>query len=91
MEWLSLEGIGDKKKKEKKENYRGSANFWAVFSTVPFMHWLRQIIGWATVWATFPQTRLVTLLGKDTAWCFFILFSGGRCNYVGIFMKVLSI
>jgi hypothetical protein len=41
-----------------------SANFWALFSTVPVMYSFGQKIGWATFLATFTQTHLVTLVTK---------------------------
>jgi hypothetical protein len=43
------------------ENYRSIANFGLLFTTVPFMY----KFGWATFWATFSQTHLVTLLGSS--------------------------
>jgi hypothetical protein len=40
---------------------RRSTNFWATFFHGTSMYKIRQVIAWATVWATFSQTHLVTL------------------------------
>jgi hypothetical protein len=39
---------------------KSRVNFWAVFSTVPGMHYLTKN-DWATFWAAFSQAHLVTL------------------------------
>jgi hypothetical protein len=36
-------------------------NFWLLFSTVTVMYYFLPKNGWATFWATFSQTHLVTL------------------------------
>jgi hypothetical protein len=43
------------------ENYRSSPKF-SLFSTIKGTHSLRQKIGWATFWAIFSPTHLVTLV-----------------------------
>jgi hypothetical protein len=50
------------------ENYQRSTNSWATFSTVPTKYVLfLQITGWATFWATFSESHLVTLTANQCA------------------------
>jgi hypothetical protein len=46
------------------ENYRSSTNNWDTFSTVTDMWKFSQKMDWATFWATFSKTHLVTLPGR---------------------------
>jgi hypothetical protein len=39
--------------------------FWLLFASVKFLHLFGQNMGWATFWAIFSQTHLVTLLYID--------------------------
>jgi hypothetical protein len=45
-----------------KKNHRSSANFGLLFSIVRVMYTFFTKMGWATFWAIFLQTHLVTLL-----------------------------
>jgi hypothetical protein len=49
-------------------NYRSIPKIWATFSKGKVMYLFQRNLDWATFWASFSETHLVTLLASLCRW-----------------------
>jgi membrane protein required for beta-lactamase induction len=68
--------------------------FWTIFFPIKLMYWFLPKMGWATVWANFSQTHLVTQgqVQKRSGWLDWANFRLlGDCLLGGVCLKITEV